>query len=402
MIYSSSLFRTTDPKTGDFPFVAYFAELSPMRHLFLLISLATFLSQFASAAEIQWRSDLNQAVQEANQSGKLLLLHFYSDQCTWCERLEAGAFLDPHVQKTIAERFVPLKVHGPQNPNWVRECRVQNYPTDVIMTAKGEILMRQNSPQDPLQFVAMLEKPGRPAASLAAQPAVDSTMQANTAVQPSGQPAVPNLTAGLDPNIAADFPGTQTQPVGFGQNNFGLNPPANSAATTDPIVISPRENRVAENTRPQSSSAAISSSTNAGATVSSITAQAKQPMLDGFCPVTMIEEEDEAKAWTPGRRELAVVHLGEIYYFANEDAQAKFLANPERYAPILNGIDVVKFFDERRVVSGKRDYGWFEPICGRIFLFSSEESAERFNADFERYSRLSLDVMNRAMADYGR
>jgi thioredoxin-related protein len=88
-----------------------------MRHLpHTFAALILALSATAARAEINWEANLRTAKEKAEQDGKLLLLHFYSDHCVWCDRLEAGAFKAPEVAHAIHRHYVPVKIHAGHNP----------------------------------------------------------------------------------------------------------------------------------------------------------------------------------------------------------------------------------------------------------------------------------------------
>ena len=103
-----------------------------------------------------------------------------------------------------------------------------------------------------------------------------------------------------------------------------------------------------------------------------------------------------------GDPNIGAMHLGRLYLFANQDARDAFLADPNRFAPVMNGLDVVKFFDEGRVVEGVRGKGCTTRNPDRIFFFSSEESLARFEAS-ERsqayYTNRAIELAERAAAD---
>ena len=73
--------------------------------------------------------------------------------------------------------------------------------------------------------------------------------------------------------------------------------------------------------------------------------------MQGYCAVTVIKED----RWVEGNPKFGVVHLGKLYLFANAESMQTFLADPIPYTPVLNEIDVVRFFEERKIVPGKRN-----------------------------------------------
>ncbi len=106
--------------------------------------------------------------------------------------------------------------------------------------------------------------------------------------------------------------------------------------------------------------------------------------LDGFCPVILSDE----KKWVPGNPQWGVIHEGRTYFCAGPAERAKFAANPERYAPVFSGYDVVLAAENGLLVPGKRECGvWYQ---GRVYLFASEDTLYEFDRDPLRYvSRLS-------------
>ena len=75
--------------------------------------------------------------------------------------------------------------------------------------------------------------------------------------------------------------------------------------------------------------------------------------MQGYCPVTVIKKTAGSK----GNPKLGVIHLGKLYLFADSEKMQTFLADPVPYTPVLNEIDVVRFFEERRDRSRKTRMG---------------------------------------------
>ena len=326
--------------------------------ILLLTLIAAYLAPPA-AAEIAWRSDLKSARGEAQQTGKPMLLHFYRDQCVYCERLEQGVYQDPQVQQMVNQMFVPLKVHAPSMQTVAESFKIDRFPTDVIVQVdgnNGNILSREVSPQMTADYLDMLQKPW-----LANQLAENNPQPQSYQLPQSYQQPTPADATVADATVAdgAQFPaGTQADLAGTRLNSAW------------PTVSQPMQ-------------------------TSQVTAQPKTPLLDGFCPVAMVEQE----AWVAGDSKLGVIHLGELYLFSTPQAQQTFLQDPDRFAPVLNGIDSVKFMDERKIVPGRREFGFFDPTTNRIFLFSCEETANRFYNNFDRYANPAIEVMRQAAAD---
>lgn len=116
--------------------------------------------------------------------------------------------------------------------------------------------------------------------------------------------------------------------------------------------------------------------------------------LSGFCAVNLVEEPNDAQKWAKGDRRWGAIHRGRLYLFTGQEQQQRFLAAPDRYAPVLSGADVVNYVDEGRVVQGAIETGVF--YGGRIFLFQSEENLRRFWTNPDHYSRSAESLAARA------
>jgi thioredoxin 1 len=106
--------------------------------------------------------------------------------------------------------------------------------------------------------------------------------------------------------------------------------------------------------------------------------------LEGFCPVQLTD----FGRWVPGNPQWGIIHEGRTYLFAGPTERAKFAADPDRYAPVLSGYDVVIAAEKGVLVPGKREFGgWYR---GRVYLFASEQTLRQFDQDPNRYlSKLS-------------
>ena len=109
--------------------------------------------------------------------------------------------------------------------------------------------------------------------------------------------------------------------------------------------------------------------------------------LEGFCPVDLCERQ----RWTSGDPRYGLVHRGRTYLFAGAEQRDRFNADPDRYAPILSGIDIVLAIERGQQLEGHRRHGVF--YNGRVYLFSSEESLQRFAQRPDFYADQALQAM---------
>ena len=246
-----------------------------------IASLAvTLFANSPAGAEIPWQKNLRAAHTKAEAEGKLMLLHFYSDNCVYCERLEAGAFQAPQVGQAISQNFVAVKVHANSAPELAKMFKVTKFPTDVVVTTEGKKIVHQVSPQDPNKYVAMLAGtlPAKTEAIAVTPPApeniqapVAATAPAATtpvATAPVAADPVATTPAAADPAVgmampesvaakpAAEKPGSQPNSQLAGYRDFGgLELPDDASV---PVKSSPRKSS-AVTSSPVASSAATSS-----------------------------------------------------------------------------------------------------------------------------------------------
>lgn len=115
--------------------------------LFFLVSSGMLLVavtnlQAASDDPIAWRNDFRAAVQEAQQSNKLLLVNFTASWCNPCQLMKKTTYRDASLADLVNRNFVAAMIDGPSNMNLVREMKVEAYPTVLLLTAEGKELSR--------------------------------------------------------------------------------------------------------------------------------------------------------------------------------------------------------------------------------------------------------------------
>lgn len=110
--------------------------------------------------------------------------------------------------------------------------------------------------------------------------------------------------------------------------------------------------------------------------------------MDGFCPVTLVEQ----MKWQKGDPQWGAVHQGQVYLFSSQLEQQKFLADPNRFSPVMSGIDPVAYLGSGQVVPGDRRFGL--TYQGTLYLFSSEESLQQFWNEPQRYSAMVRQAMD--------
>lgn len=419
------------------------------RRLFFCVSLLATLALapslvFAQTDGVRWRSSLDEARVEAAQTGRLVLLHFWSPSCAPCRKLENTVFPLPQVAAEIEKHFVPVKINAAASSAMTYKYKVNRVPSDVILTAQDDVLANYTSPLTQQDYLAKLsvmsasisQQQGNPSAPMGGQ----SVIAAYAAIQknPEQQTSIPVA----NPNVQA-FASNRAPASRELAATYRVNPPASQP--TQPAYRyamptnqdgRPQQKEVPGNTMPssyrnphlkpsgQAASAvptaafatnashypaatnmatptAARSTTKQNITPSFATANksassvinpetasnllqlpAGSPSLgfEGYCPVTLKFD----KKWVRGNVQFGVIHRGRTYLFVGDQQRQQFLADPETYSPVFSGIDPVVLLDTKQSVEGSRKFG-FE-YRGTFYLFSSSESMQKFASQPDHYA----------------
>ena len=152
--------------------------------MFLLTAVLAALTPCSARADaIRWAPDLETAQAQASREGRLVLVHFWSDDCPPCRALEANVFSRPEVAEAINSQYIPVKVHAKRRSDLARQYDVDRWPTDVVITPSGQKITSMVSPQDPQQYAQTFSQ-----IASRVLPPVPATQTAGLAPQPSNQP----------------------------------------------------------------------------------------------------------------------------------------------------------------------------------------------------------------------
>ena len=129
--------------------------------------------------------------------------------------------------------------------------------------------------------------------------------------------------------------------------------------------------------------------------VQNISVQHPPPLaMDGYCVVSLSDDLlANRRRWVLGQKAHGVIHRGRTYLFADADKAARFFHQPDGYAPVLSGQDVVLAVDKGRYAEGQREYGAF--FGSRIYLFSSEATLQQFENHPNRYADAAMRLVAR-------
>ena len=420
----------------------------------LLVTVAASTGGEAlGASAINWRTDLAAAQAEAQQSGKLVLLHFWTERCGPCRLLDKRVFSMPSVANAIEANYVPVKVNAAVQHQLTQAYEISRVPTDVVVTPEGEVVKTFVSPATPMAYVGHTAEvaaeyksqqgtqynsiakaaPYTPNTSgVAPQTSTPPALQVNPAyahlasnpqTASSPKPATPSVVAPASPAMTSAAPQTASKPLGDrydmgaivpgysappatvaaapstpaakpapqGQpsrtaNPYYKNQPESQGPATAPKIAEPASDlptppapKVASAVQTSASEAPEESPVVKDAAGVALPKGSPPLGFEGYCPVTMKREW----RWQQGDVRWGAIHRGRTYLFSSQKCRDEFLRSPDDYSPALEGADPVLAVEGRQSVPGTRDYAL--EYNGRFYLFSSEETLNKFWSDAEGY-----------------
>ncbi len=141
-----------------------------VRKVVLNLFMAWFTLQ-ASAEEIDWMTNLDEALKKAKAEKKVVLLDFTgSDWCGWCMKLKREVFDTPEFASYASRNVVMVEIdfpmHKPQSDDLKKQnealqakYEVKGYPALIILDSEGnQIGSMKYMPGGPQPFITRLKK----------------------------------------------------------------------------------------------------------------------------------------------------------------------------------------------------------------------------------------------------
>lgn len=310
-----------------------------------------------------------------------------ADESTGPETVEPSdetivATEDASDRKPWAPTDLPEPSEAPESPDLFElPAPVDERPTDAVVESNDEPASDSIATSEPAESIAEeLENPFPELSESEADDTVEEPVAANDAVTEENPfefapEAKPEATADLDEPRADENPFAVPAPAPM--EKVAETP----AATPEPEVeveveaeqptIQPRRIATAPNKKPIPE-------VDVDPRIKRIRARDGLTGLKGFCPVALRDDRqlvDSDEAYT-------VVHKSRTYTLSSKEALRKFEADPQKYAPVASGHDVILLTVEGRRVEGTLDHAvWYKD---RLHLFSNRDTLSRFVKSLNR------------------
>ena len=130
----------------------------PRRHLLLRAVLLTLTSlplvNVAQADLPGWHADFEQARREAQATNRPILLHFYTDWCFPCKRMEKDVLGRPTVTQVLSSKLILVKLNAEVETDLAKRFDITQFPSDVIVDADGQRILTSTGYQEADKYVS--------------------------------------------------------------------------------------------------------------------------------------------------------------------------------------------------------------------------------------------------------
>lgn len=110
-----------------------------------------------TAQEIPWQKDYAKARRMAAEQRKPLLIHFWSESCGPCRKLDQYVFPNSAVVRAV-DGVVPVKINTREQRRLASQFGIKRIPTDVMVSAEGRELWRGISPGTVNEYISMVKR----------------------------------------------------------------------------------------------------------------------------------------------------------------------------------------------------------------------------------------------------
>ena len=74
-----------------------------------------FLAVFGSTLTTFSQTSFNEALKQAKDNNKRVIVDIYTDWCGWCHKMDGEAYSNSEIKKIIADNFVFVKLNAEGN-----------------------------------------------------------------------------------------------------------------------------------------------------------------------------------------------------------------------------------------------------------------------------------------------
>lgn len=122
----------------------------------ILVAVAATAGTAAAASQIKWY-DYDEAVALSRQEGKKLFLHFYTDWCPYCEKMQTETFTDAALIAYLDTHFIAARVNSDNDRKVAATYGVRGVPVTWFVAEDGRKISSRPGFVDPRQLTIILK-----------------------------------------------------------------------------------------------------------------------------------------------------------------------------------------------------------------------------------------------------
>lgn len=123
---------------------------------FVLVWIVLGFPLMAAGAGIDWQSH-RQGMDKAKLENKKIFLHFKSNRCGYCVKMDRITFSDAKVIAYLNTHFVPIRVNGDIDRELAKAYKVPGYPDNRFFDEKENQVFQFFGFYGPDAFMVFLE-----------------------------------------------------------------------------------------------------------------------------------------------------------------------------------------------------------------------------------------------------
>ncbi|MBS0549538.1 MAG: thioredoxin domain-containing protein [Proteobacteria bacterium] len=127
-----------------------------MRRLFLLCLLLFAGAAHAETPSLPWQKWDPALFDRAAREHKYILLHMAAVWCHWCHVMEGTTYRDPAIQKTILDKFIPVRVDQDADPELSYRYEDWGWPATIMLDKDGNEIFKRRGYLPPELFSKLL------------------------------------------------------------------------------------------------------------------------------------------------------------------------------------------------------------------------------------------------------
>ena len=107
---------------------------------------------------INWRSDLQAAMAEAQAAQRPVVLEFYLEGCPHCAHLAKDTHSNPQLAQYLNEKFIPVRLEARGYTDLAQQWGVRAVPAGIFLSPQEQELGRFDGFLTAEQYLQELEK----------------------------------------------------------------------------------------------------------------------------------------------------------------------------------------------------------------------------------------------------